>query len=110
MKTNLHLLGFRDTTQCDRILLKNFVDGLQPNIRLAVKRLKPQRIFDAVSISCELENEANSEMHQNACHMFGEEKVDEFNEKLAKLDQKWSSKFEALHARIEKSVQDLNNF
>ena len=49
-------------------------------------------------------------MHQNACHMFGEEKVDEFNEKLDKLDQKWSSKFEALHARIEKSVQDLNNF
>ena len=96
-------------------MLKNFVDGLQPNIRLAVKRLNPQRIFDAVSItqeveSCELENEANSEMHQNACHMFGEEKVDEFNEKLEKIDQKWSSKFEALHARIEKSVQDLNNF
>ena len=115
LKTNLHLLGYRDTTQSDRILLNNFVDGLQPNIRLAVKRLRPQRIFDAVSIaqeveSCELENEANSEMHQNACHMFGEEKVDEFNEKLEKLDQKWSSKFEALHARIEKSVQDLNNF
>jgi uncharacterized pyridoxal phosphate-containing UPF0001 family protein len=34
-------------------------------------------------------------MHQNACHMFGEEKVDEFSEKLEKLDQKWSSKFEA---------------
>ena len=115
LKTNLHLLGYRDTTQSDRILLNNFVDGLQTNIRLAVKRLRPQRIFDAVSIaqeveSCELENEANSEMHQNACHMFGEEKVDEFNEKLEKLDQKWSSKFEALHARIEKSVQDLNNF
>jgi hypothetical protein len=100
LKTNLHLLGFKDTTQCDRVLLKNFVDGLQLNIRLAVKRLKPQRIFDAVSIaqeveSCELEIEANSEMHQNACHMFGEEKVDAFNKKLEKLDQKWSSKFEA---------------
>jgi hypothetical protein len=42
--------------------------------------------------------------------MSGEEKIDEFNERLDKLDQKWSSKFEALHASIEKSVQDLNNF
>ena len=95
-------------------MVKNF-DGLQLNIRLAVKRLKPQRIFDAVSIaqeveSCELENEAKNEKHQNACPMSGEENIDEFDERLDKLDQKWSSKFEALHARIEKSVQDLNNF
>ena len=79
LKTNLHLLGFRDTTKSDRILLKNFVDGLQPSLRLAVKRLKPQRIFDAVSIaqeveSCELENEANNGVHQNACHMIGEKR------------------------------------
>ena len=79
LKTNLHLLGFRDTTHSDRILLNNFVDGLQSNLRLAVKRLKPQRIFDAVSIaqeveSCELENEANNGVHQNACHMIGEKR------------------------------------
>ena len=62
---------------------------------MAVKRLKPQRIFDAVSIaqeveSCELENEAKNEKH--ACHTIGEEKIDEFNERQDKLDQKWSSK------------------
>ena len=42
MKTNLHLLGYVDSAKGNRIFLNQFLNGLLPSLRTAVKALKPQ--------------------------------------------------------------------
>jgi len=57
LKTNLHLLGYSDSSKGNRIFLNHFINGLLPSVRTAVRALKPQRIEDAVSIAQEVESD-----------------------------------------------------
>ena len=61
MKTNLHLLGYVDSAKGNRIFLNQFLNGLLPSLRTAVKALKPQKLLDAVAIAQEIESDRISD-------------------------------------------------
>jgi hypothetical protein len=57
LKTNLMLIGFTDSPAGARHLLVTFINGLLPDLRRAVRALKPQTVQIAVGMANEAEAE-----------------------------------------------------
>ena len=109
LKTNLHLLGYVDSSKGNRIFLNQFLNGLLPSIRAPVKALKPQKLLDAVAIAQEVESDrVSDESRKKKCETFNAMKHEE--EISTSVLTQMEEKINALERQLADSKQQQRQY
>ena len=118
LKTNLHLLGYTDSSKGNRIFLNHFINGLLPSLRTPVKALKPQKLLDAVAIAQEVESDRVSDdgrkkKSDSLNNLENEPDLQNLNamqEKINSLEKQLADKFNSVNGKCGRLNEQIEKF
>jgi hypothetical protein len=120
LKTNLHLLGYNDSSKGNRIFLNHFINGLLPSLRTPVKALKPQKLLDAVAIAQEVESDRVSDdfrkkKSDSLNNLEGEQEtslqnLNAMQEKINSLEKQLADKFNNVNGKCGRLNDQIEKF